>query len=129
MAALDRLHEALMEAKLDVVVIVGDDQKEIYHDDHMPSVLVYRGETIANVPNRTTRAMDADVGLAARTGRSARRPGTTRRARRGTIRCDAELANHLIAALIDREFDVASANACPREKARGMPSASSTSAS
>ena len=53
MAALDRLHQTLIAAKLDVVVIVGDDQKEIYHDDHMPSVLVYRGETIANVPNRT----------------------------------------------------------------------------
>ena len=61
MAALDRLHETLNEAKLDVVVVVGDDQKELYHDDHMPAVLVYRGETIANVPNRTTVSMDPDM--------------------------------------------------------------------
>jgi hypothetical protein len=61
MAALGRLQEALTAAKLDVVVIVGDDQHELYHEGNMPSVLVYRGETIANVPNRTTRKTDADV--------------------------------------------------------------------
>ena len=53
MAALDRLHEGLVGAKLDALVVVGDDHKELYHDDNMPSILVYRGETIPNVPNRT----------------------------------------------------------------------------
>jgi hypothetical protein len=118
MAALDRLHETLMEAKLDVVVIVGDDQKELYHDDHMPSVLVYRGETIANVPNRTTRAMDPDV---------AWRPDWARRASARYYEdsetrhypVDAGLANHLIAGLIDREFDVATANALPEGEGEG----------
>jgi len=118
MAALDRLHEALKAAKPDVVVIVGDDQKELYHDDHMPAVLVYRGETIANVPNRTTRAMDPDV---------AWRPDWARRAsaryyeERETRHypVDARLANHLIAALIDREFDVAIANALPEGEGEG----------
>jgi hypothetical protein len=52
MAALGRLHRTLTAAKLDAVV-VGDDQKELCHDDHTPSVLVYRGDTIANLPNRT----------------------------------------------------------------------------
>jgi hypothetical protein len=118
MAALDRLHETLIEAKLDVVVIVGDDQKELYHDDHMPSVLVYRGETIANVPNRTTRAMDPDV---------AWRPDWARRAsalyyeetETRHYPVDAGLANHLIASLIDREFDVATANALPEGEGEG----------
>jgi hypothetical protein len=118
MAALDRLHETLIEAKLDVVVIVGDDQKELYHDDHMPSVLVYRGETIANVPNRTTRAMDPDV---------AWRPDWARRASARYYEetetrhypVDAGLANHLIASLIDREFDVATANALPEGEGEG----------
>src|SRR4051812_21522859 len=118
MAALDRLHDVLLAAKLDVVVIVGDDQKELYHDDHMPSVLVYRGETIANVPNRTTQAMDPDV---------AWRPDWARRAsaryyeERETRHypVHARLANHLIAGLIDREFDVATANALPDGQGEG----------
>ena len=60
MAAVSRLRDGLAAARLDAVIVVGDDQKEIYHDDLMPSVLVYRGETIANVPNRTrTPAADA----------------------------------------------------------------------
>jgi 3-O-methylgallate 3,4-dioxygenase len=118
MAALDRLHEALIEARLDAVVIVGDDQKELYHDDHMPSVLVYRGETIANVPNRTTVSMDADV---------AWRPDWARRASaryyEETVTrhypVDARLANHLIGALIEREFDVAVSNALPEGEGEG----------
>jgi 3-O-methylgallate 3,4-dioxygenase len=118
MAALDRLHGALTEAKLDAIVIVGDDQKELYHDDHMPAVLVYRGETIANVPNRTTVAMDPDV---------AWRPDWARRASARYYEesetrhypVDAKLANHLIASLIDREFDVATANALPEGEGEG----------
>jgi len=117
MAALDRLHRTLTAAKLDVVVIVGDDQKEIFHDDHMPSVLVYRGETIANVPNRT-RATDPDV---------AWRPDWAKRASARYYEesetrhypVHVRLANHLIAGLIDREFDVASANALPEGEGEG----------
>jgi 3-O-methylgallate 3,4-dioxygenase len=118
MAALDRLHRTLTEAKLDTIVIVGDDQKELYHDDHMPAVLVYRGETIANVPNRTTVAMDPDV---------AWRPDWARRASARYYEetetrhypVDATLANHLIASLTDREFDVATANALPEGEGEG----------
>lgn len=118
MAALDRLHDVLVAAKLDVVIVVGDDQKELYHDDHMPAVLVYRGETIANVPNRTIRAMDPDV---------AWRPDWARRASARYYEeqetrhypVHAELANHLIGALIDREFDVATANALPEGEGEG----------
>jgi hypothetical protein len=116
-AALERLHRTLIAARVDVVVVVGDDQKEIYRDDHMPSILVYRGETIVNVPNRT-RATDPDV---------ARRPDWARRASARYYEesetrhypVHAKLANHLIAGLIDREFDVASANALPEGEGEG----------
>jgi hypothetical protein len=117
MAAVSRLHDGLAAAKLDAVIVVGDDQKEIYHEDNMPSVLIYRGETIANVPNRT-RNLGPDW---------AKRPAWSQRA---TARyyeesetrhypVDARLANHLIGALIDREFDVASANALPEGEGEG----------
>ena len=86
MAALGRLSDGLAVAGLDAVIVVGDDHKEIYHDDNMPSVLVYRGETIANVPNRTGPApAPTSMARGGRTGCSAPPRATTRRARRGTI--------------------------------------------
>jgi 3-O-methylgallate 3,4-dioxygenase len=117
MVSIDRLRTAVAEAKLDAMVIVGDDQHEVYHDDIMPSVLVYRGETIANVPNRT-RALDADV---------AWRPAWAKRAsaryyeesETRNYPVDAKLANHLIAGLIDRDFEVATANALPPGEGEG----------
>jgi hypothetical protein len=82
----------------------------------MPSILVYRGETIPNVPNRTRTP-----------GPDGARPGGTSPPdwmKRATARyyeesetrhypVEAKLANHLVASLIDRDFDVASANALP----------------
>jgi Catalytic LigB subunit of aromatic ring-opening dioxygenase len=117
MAAVSRLNAALIGARLDAVVMIGDDQKEIYHDGNMPSVLVYRGETIPNVPNRT-RAPGRDWTT---------RPEWSKRAfaryyEESETRhypVDAKLANHLIGALIDREFDVSSANALPEGEGEG----------
>jgi hypothetical protein len=117
MSALGRLHDGLIGARLDAVVVIGDDHKELYHDDNMPSILVYRGETIANVPNRTLT-----LG-----GDGPRRPDWMKRASARYYEesetrhypVHAGLANHLIAALIDREFDVASANALPEGEGEG----------
>jgi Catalytic LigB subunit of aromatic ring-opening dioxygenase len=117
MAALARLQAGLTEAKLDALVIVGDDQKEIYHDDHMPSVLVYRGETIPNVPNRTLAPAPDWEKQADWRKRSMARYYEERETRHYPVH--AKLANHLIAALIDREFDVATANALPDGEGEG----------
>jgi 3-O-methylgallate 3,4-dioxygenase len=117
LAAMVRLRDALLAARLDVLIVVGDDQKELYHDDHMPSVLIYRGETIANVPNR-----DGNLGAG-----DLKRPEWARRASARYYE-DSEprlypvhsgLANHLIESLIDAEFDVACANAVPEGQGEG----------
>jgi 3-O-methylgallate 3,4-dioxygenase len=117
MAALDRLREDLVRADVDAMIVIGDDQKEIYGEDNMPSVLVYRGETIANVPNRTTvPAADA-----------AKRPAWAQRASARYYEehqtrhypVDAGLAQHLIGGLIEREFDVATANGLPDGEGEG----------
>jgi Catalytic LigB subunit of aromatic ring-opening dioxygenase len=118
MAAVSRLRDGLAGAALDAVIVVGDDQKEIYHEDNMPSVLVYRGKTIPNVPNRTNRTPGPDW---------AKRPAWAQRASARYYEevetrhypVDAKLANHLIGALIDREFDIASANALPEGEGEG----------
>src|SRR5579872_1510415 len=49
-AAMARLGEYLRDARLDALIVVGDDQDELYHADNMPGFLVYYGEAIANVP-------------------------------------------------------------------------------
>lgn len=46
-AALDRLADALERAAPDVVVIVGDDQAELFSADNQPAFAVFHGEEIA----------------------------------------------------------------------------------
>ena len=48
--AITRLGDFLREARLDALIVCGDDQEELYHHDNMPGILVYYGETIRNVP-------------------------------------------------------------------------------
>jgi catalytic LigB subunit of aromatic ring-opening dioxygenase len=122
MAAVDRLRDGLAGANLDAVIVVGDDHKEIYHDDNMPSVLVYRGETIANVPNRTGRPASAGAHVD-----GARRPNWMQRAAARYYEesetrhypVHARLANHLIATLVEAEFDVSAGNALPAGEGEG----------
>jgi hypothetical protein len=48
--AIARIAEVLLEAEPDIVVVIGDDHKEVYKDDNMPAVAVYWGETIPYRP-------------------------------------------------------------------------------
>jgi hypothetical protein len=122
MAAVDRLRDGLDGANLDAVIVVGDDHKEIYRDDNMPSMLVYRGETIANVPNRTGHRTSAGAHVD-----GARRPNWMQRAAARYYEesetrhypVHSGLANHLIAALVEAEFDVSSGNALPAGEGEG----------
>lgn len=103
MAQVDDLKTVLQRAELDVLVIVGDDQKELFHTDNLPAVLVYHGDTIRNVPlkdrsgPRPPWAHDA----------SARyyEPDVPR-----DYPVDVPLALHLIDHLVDQEFDIAVAD-------------------
>src|ERR1700730_6255484 len=47
---IDAVAEALAKAAPDVVVIVGDDQREMFLDDGMPTLAVYWGETVECIP-------------------------------------------------------------------------------
>ncbi len=48
--AMDRVAEVLLEADPDIVIIIGDDHKEVYQDDNMPALAVYWGETLPYRP-------------------------------------------------------------------------------
>ncbi|MDP7546239.1 MAG: extradiol ring-cleavage dioxygenase, partial [Alphaproteobacteria bacterium] len=102
MSNLEKIREAIHAAALDTLIVVGDDQNELYGEDNTPCILIYRGETIRNVP------LEHD----------GKRPEWSRRLSAAYYEAatpreypvDAKLALHLIESLIDREFDIASAN-------------------
>ena len=48
--AVEQSEASVRRAELDALIVVGDDQKELFHEDHLPSILVYYGDTIRNVP-------------------------------------------------------------------------------
>ena len=109
-AGVDRLRETLRRAELDALVLVGDDHKEIYHDDNMPALVVYYGKAIRNVPLNGFSGPDW--------------------ARRATARYYEEaaprdypvatgLALHLINSLIDQEFDPVASDSLPDGKGEG----------
>ena len=108
--AMARLGEFLREAKLDALIVVGDDQDELYHPDNMPGMLVYYGETIANVPLKPVT--NPDWGW-----RAAARWYEEKEPRRYPV--DAPLARHLIDRLIDAEFDIAASDDTPAGEGEG----------
>jgi Catalytic LigB subunit of aromatic ring-opening dioxygenase len=101
LAQVERLGAVVRNARLDALIVVGDDQKELYDDDNMPAILVYRGQTIRNVP------------LASHPGPDWARNASARYFERDQPRdypVDAPLAEHLIAELMERGFDLSCAN-------------------
>jgi 3-O-methylgallate 3,4-dioxygenase len=97
-AGIERIASQLADARLDALVVVGDDQNEQYGDDNMPAILIYTGETIANNPLH----MDEDA------------PEFWRRARSQYHEDDgvrsypvaSGLALHIVNHLMDRGFDI-----------------------
>jgi len=108
--AIARLGDFLREAKLDALIVVGDDQDELYHHDNMPGMLVYYGDTIPNVPLKPVA--NPDWGW-----RAAARWYEEKEPRDYPV--DAPLARHLIDQLIDGEFDIATSDATPDGEGEG----------
>ena len=100
LAQVDRMAQTLCDARLDTLIIVGDDQKELYHDDNMPAILVYRGQAIRNVPQ------------ASHPGPEWARKASARYFEQEVPRdypVDVRLAEHLISQLME-DFDISCAN-------------------
>lgn len=111
-AAMDnlaRIRGALADSALDCLIIVGDDQNELHSDQNMPCFLIYRGETIRNVP---LNAPDSTWG-----SRMTAKYYETSSPREYPV--DAKLANHLIDHLVDAEFDIACASSIEPGKGEG----------
>ncbi|MGH2598627.1 MAG: hypothetical protein ACRDJ9_04485 [Dehalococcoidia bacterium] len=95
--AIAALERTLNEVAPDTVVIVSDDQDEVLFDDNMPSLSIYWGESMRLVPRRYS-AQAPPVMKASAWGYGDQEM---------EVPVDAALAQHLIAFLIDADFDVA----------------------
>lgn len=50
--SLDTLASIIKNAKLDALVVIGDDQRELFLDDNLPAMLIYHGDHIPNDSSR-----------------------------------------------------------------------------
>ena len=97
--AIKTLGDTLQKVNPDVVVVFGDDQHEQFQDDNMPTFAIYHGKSLPVV---------------AHTGRN---PAAWKTAEEGgwaetapEYEAGQGLADHLIRALVDAEFDIARCN-------------------
>jgi hypothetical protein len=95
--AMDRLGDEIAAEKLDALIIVGDDQEELFDEHHTPALGIYCGDTIRNASKEEVA------------------PGDWQHAARNRRREDNEdfhypvakdLAVHIISGLTERDFDV-----------------------
>jgi Catalytic LigB subunit of aromatic ring-opening dioxygenase len=106
-----RLAEDLAAARLDALIVVGDDQHEQFFEDNMPAILVYWGETIENNPQHR----DDDAPQFWRQARA--QFHQTDKTRRYPV--DAKLGRHLIESLIEQGFDVSHSTKLAEEHGEG----------
>jgi len=104
-AALDRLGEILAQAKIDVAVIVGNDQSECFSEENVAAFSVYRGESFENIPKTPEQIAKMPPGIAP----TARGYCPPQRAKYQGI---PELADHMIGSLMGSGFDVGRPRNC-----------------
>jgi len=110
-AHMKRLAKAIADARLDALIVVGDDQKEQYLEDNLPAFLVYCGERITNgvldlppeAPEYWKRARSIY-----------HEPDAPR-----DYPVAAALGRHMVEFLVEHDFDVACADRLARPRGEG----------
>lgn len=97
--AMDTLHERILAARLDVLLVVGDDQTELFRTTNNPAIGIYYGATIRNTAREPASPDDNWV----KSARMWRHEPT--QDREYPVRSD--MAQWLIRQLCDRDFDIA----------------------
>lgn len=110
-ANIAKLSRELIDARLDTLLIIGDDQHEQFFDDNMPAILIYWGDTIANNPLH----MDEDAPAFWRKARSQYHVEAQSR----DYPVDSKLALHLIDSLMGQGFDISQSKRLAKEHGEG----------
>jgi hypothetical protein len=90
------------EAAPDIILVFGDDQHEQFHDDNMPMFAIYRGASMSRGARRRQRDIWASEGG---------EPGPGDDSGPRVFQGAPELAEHLIAHLVEQGIDLACSNA------------------
>jgi hypothetical protein len=108
--SMDRVQSDILAAKLDALIVIGDDQREIFKDACRPAIGIYYGEAIRNAAAPTTPADNWYF------------EDQRRRLEDGADRfypCHAALGAHLISGLVERDFDITAVKALVGEQFEG----------
>ncbi len=105
---LAALAKQLTDTAPDILIMIGDDQKELFQDDNMPAALVYWGDTIHNVPRDTTGLSPALQAAAWAYGE-----------KEVDYPIASDLATHLIGSLMEQDFDMAHSHHLPPNQGMG----------
>jgi hypothetical protein len=107
--AIDDLARTLRDAAPDAVMIVGDDQREMFLDDGLPTFAIYWGETVTCIPKP-----DEELPPSLRPARWANYGE-----RREEYECTAELGRHLVERMMDAGYDVSQLRRQPEGRSIG----------
>lgn len=110
-AAMDQLGERIRAARLDVLLIVGDDQTELFRTSNNPAFAIFYGPTIRNTAREPASASDSWM-KSARMWRH--EPETDRE-----YPVKSDLAEWLIRQLCDRDFDITAMDGLERGQSEG----------
>jgi Catalytic LigB subunit of aromatic ring-opening dioxygenase len=108
-AGLAKLRDAVGRIAPDIIVILGDDQKEMLLEDNLPAFLVYWGKEIFNRP--TTKVETWEWYTAARRRYYESEPKA--------FPVAADLGEYLVKALMEENFDVAQSTRQPEHVGEG----------
>ena len=100
------LAKTFKDASLDVLIMIGDDQEEMFLDDNRPAIMVYWGDSFVNGQAVFTPDMP-EIRRVSALGRA--EPDGDR-----AYPVASDLGLHLIEYLRDQEFDIAHANRMPQ---------------
>lgn len=95
--AIAALGERLAAVSPDVVVIIGDDQRELFHDDYMPALAIFWGHEIECIPP-VGKAVHPSIEVARKDQYGDERVGYA---------VESGLGRHLVEQVIVEGFDVA----------------------
>lgn len=98
-SSLDTIAEKIAEVDPDVVLIIGDDQSELFLNDGMPTFALFWGDELTDVPRPEDEIAKLSPGLLE--GHWARHS-----MQKATYPVASELAKHLVIALVETGFDI-----------------------
>jgi len=110
MAAMEELRKRIRAARLDVLLVVGDDQTELFRTTNTPAVAIYYGETIRNAK----RISDPEDSWFVRARAQRQEPVSDVH-----YPVNAKMASWLIRELCNRDFDITAMEGLERDEYEG----------